>query len=714
MTTVASSLQLAQVVSIDPVVVRLDGSSVEMSPYADHTSGVASGDEVVIGFDAQGRVFIMSTLGGSSQLATTPTYVPAGSVNREAILADAIDRTKIAQGEVVNALLAVDAVRADNLAPDSVTAKNIVADSIQGYHVVAKSISADALVAYSLTADEIATDTIVARVIAAGTITADEIAAGTITANEISAGTITADELEATFTLRVGQSIQSGNYNGSGPGSPGTAGFYMDQTGYAEFDDGFFRGDISGATGTFTGSLEAGSIDIPDAASTGLHVDTAGDLWSGATLANKASAPFFVDSATGDVTLNDATVDGNITMSSSGVIRTVASGHRAELNPSTADTFSTAGLSLYSTTANTPGKIGGTDLNYLYIYPSADTSWTTNRPYIRLHNSAGVDAAHFYSAANWTVSHPDGAMGSVNGNFNGDLYIGGDLESAQDTTLGGELLFDDTNAIIRAATGYIQLKNTTGGATHQYFDAGSTSGNHYFRRGSTLGVTIAGGAITCATITCNEIYGDVSSAGDPSFTNSTDQNTGLFFPDSTDVGLSANGEQCFIGIESTNNNSGPTGNGWVAINNYCGGDTTGQVCRIATTTVGGISSKRLFYDSSHAALKSGVQDFALTDDEWDRLSPTSFIPNSAYILPDGTHWMQPPAQEKEKYGWEMPEGAVLQRRAGFIWEEVAEVNLHLITEHSIDYDAVAAASVAEIKSLRQRVAALEKASLTSR
>jgi len=62
------------------------------------------------------------------------------------------------------------------------------------------------------------------------------------------------------------QDIRSDNWNGSTPptygtpGTYGTVGYYISQsTGNCFFNNGIFRGDITGASGTFTGTVQSGS-----------------------------------------------------------------------------------------------------------------------------------------------------------------------------------------------------------------------------------------------------------------------------------------------------------------------------------------------------------------------------------------------------------------------------------------------------------------------
>jgi len=76
-------------------------------------------------------------------------------------------------------------------------------------------------------------------------------------------------------------------------------------TGAVEFNDGTFRG-----------SLEAGDIHIPDqTTAASFHVDSDGDVWVGTNIANKATAPFSIDSATGDVVMNEVNLTGSMLVS---------------------------------------------------------------------------------------------------------------------------------------------------------------------------------------------------------------------------------------------------------------------------------------------------------------------------------------------------------------------------------------------------------------
>lgn len=68
------------------------------------------------------------------------------------------------------------------------------------------------------------------------------------------------------------------------------SGWRIDGAGNVEFESGFFRGDITGSTGSFSGALDVGGADT-----TSFHVDVAGNMWLGG--ATFAAAPFRVDAS---------------------------------------------------------------------------------------------------------------------------------------------------------------------------------------------------------------------------------------------------------------------------------------------------------------------------------------------------------------------------------------------------------------------------------
>lgn len=84
--------------------------------------------------------------------------------------------------------------------------------------------------------------------------------------------------------------LKSDNY------APGVSGWKILGDGTVEFASGYFRGDITGATGTFSGALVGGTLSIPNiTTANSFHVDTDGNSWWGTNLATGyATAPAYV------------------------------------------------------------------------------------------------------------------------------------------------------------------------------------------------------------------------------------------------------------------------------------------------------------------------------------------------------------------------------------------------------------------------------------
>ena len=98
--------------------------------------------------------------------------------------------------------------------------------------------------------------------------------------------------------------LQSTNF------SVGASGWRLDSNGNIEANDGNFRGDISGATGTFTGTVSIGSLNIPDEVTAdSFHVDTTGNAWWGATAIGSAVAKIEKD---GSALFTSITATGTI------------------------------------------------------------------------------------------------------------------------------------------------------------------------------------------------------------------------------------------------------------------------------------------------------------------------------------------------------------------------------------------------------------------
>jgi len=84
-----------------------------------------------------------------------------------------------------------------------------------------------------------------------GTITADELKTDAVTATKIKAGEVTASHMNATSVHAL--TVQSTNY------VAGVQGWKIDRAGTIDASHGNFRGSVTGATGTFSGSLNVNS-----------------------------------------------------------------------------------------------------------------------------------------------------------------------------------------------------------------------------------------------------------------------------------------------------------------------------------------------------------------------------------------------------------------------------------------------------------------------
>ena len=196
--------------------------------------------------------------------------------------------------------------------------------------------------------------------------------------NKLVSGSISGKTITLAADSGTQSSIKSSNF------SSGSAGFEIKSNGDVEFNDGNFRGDITGASGSFSGSLSSGvsitsptisggsvsgtsisggTIDIGGSDSTSFHVDSDGNMFLGA--ASIGSAPFKVtkegaltatsvtasdvfvsgvaitpSSTTSAVNMDDtSTLTSNFTASGGGTFRTASSGARVEIGQSGSDAF---------------------------------------------------------------------------------------------------------------------------------------------------------------------------------------------------------------------------------------------------------------------------------------------------------------------------------------------------------------------------------------
>ena len=141
------------------------------------------------------------------------------------------------------------------------------------------------------------------------------------------------------------------------------------------------------------------------------------------------------------------------------------------------------------------------------------------------------------------------------------------------------------------------------------------------------------------------------------------------------------------------------------------GTAGGTAARLLTQTINSVAVKGLYFDSSFAHLKSGVQEWGLTDEQFMAIETPSYLVNGEHVTVDGEH-RGPSLEGDEEGGWTTlpdPDGAQLLRRAGFMYENLVEVDLHLVTDQAPDEKAISAAIIAKVQELMTRVDALEAA-----
>jgi len=252
-------------------------------------------------------------------------------------------------------------------------------------------------------------------------LTASKITAGTISGKEIIIDTDSATDP----SNPVLGTIRSDNY------VQNTDGWIIKSDGSVEFDSGTFRGDITGATGTFSGSLSSGiSISAPvitGGSITGTSGSFTGDIsgasgtftgdLSGADISggtiNIGSGTFQVDSS-GNLTATSATLTGSIS-STSGTIGGWTIG---------STDLSSGNISIDST-----GSITGD-------YTPGSAGWSINSDGTAEFNNVTVRG---------TLDGPN-LTGNLTGNTSSSIQVGGSSQDFvklyYDSTFGGSIVFD--------------------------------------------------------------------------------------------------------------------------------------------------------------------------------------------------------------------------------------------------------------------------------
>ena len=212
------------------------------------------------------------------------------------------------------------------------------------------------------------------------------------------------------------QDIRSDNWNGTTPptyGTPssyGTVGYYISQsTGNCYFNNGIFRGDITGASGTFTGTVQSGS--------TGNRV-----------VLNESSSSY--------LSVYDSS--GNSIYSLSGVSGLFA--NSSMKGASAVSAFTATNAVGYTGTAITGANLGAGH----GIYGIANDTGTTKNGILGISAGTGTDAAGVYGASSGGASYGMYCFGqfglsnsSVVTNLNAN-YLQGNLASAFVTNTSGD------------------------------------------------------------------------------------------------------------------------------------------------------------------------------------------------------------------------------------------------------------------------------------
>jgi len=253
--------------------------------------------------------------------------------------------------------------------------------------------------------------------IVAGSISSELIAANTIVANNIAANTITTELLATDAITSLNYSYTSGNFSNAGTFFNLTNGqivseqFAIDSSGNA-----YFAGDISAASGTFTGDLSGsnisgGTIDIGGADTTSFHVDSNGNMWLGASTYAGAATKFRV-SNTGVLNATSATISGSITATS--------------------------------------GSIGGVVIGSSKIYSGTGSYANTNTPFY-------LDSSGYFSLENKLYWNPATNLLTISGNITASTITGSSLSTS-----------GSNNVVVSGSQ--ITLNNGGGDAAMIYFD----------------------------------------------------------------------------------------------------------------------------------------------------------------------------------------------------------------------------------------------------
>ena len=266
-------------------------------------------------------------------LVNTSVLEPAGVVLGDNV----INANNIVAGSINSELIAANTIVANNIAANTITTGLLATDAITSlnYSYTSGNFS-NAGSFFNLSDGSIRTDSFyldgAGNMYIAGDVVIGSTAASTIESGSASGATSlqpgeAASDVNSNTTTISGGKIRTGEIESTGFSWNGSTTYSTTGT-RIDLDDGqivskkfridssgnaYFAGDISGASGTFTGDLSGsnisgGTIDIGGFDSTSFHVDASGNMWLGASA--YSSAPFRVSSS-GALVATSATISGS-------------------------------------------------------------------------------------------------------------------------------------------------------------------------------------------------------------------------------------------------------------------------------------------------------------------------------------------------------------------------------------------------------------------
>lgn len=398
-----------------------------------------------------------------------------------------------------------------------------------------------------------------------------------------------------------------------------------------------------------------------------------------------------LDAVTGS--LDDLAIDGDLTMASTGAVKSSASGHRAEFTGATTSTTviggakDYAGLDLFSGSVNETeaglvgiddGTVGPTSAAVVFTSPDLGNGKE------HIHMSAGTTANEL------RVHSQDRLYLTAGPNFI-DMYA----TSSGVTVRGGLAVEDDSGTSVAIFTD-VSPDGGEFGSLHLRDGVGD---------GGYEGVNIHGEFVFMWNGTDGGIYWDQGNDWILRMNDVTDY-LRLNAPDSAEpVGLQLSAASA--------TGQGSAGDGYVVLNDELGG-FTGTAAHLTTTTIDGYTGKRIGFMSSKSEGKDDMRRWELTDEAYQKIRPTSFLVKDVYVDDLGRHHHWDPDRARPdgtRRRRKPPKDWMPLRRYGLVWEDLmAEPELWSIaTELSWDAQALSAANTAKVQGLLERVAALEAA-----